>query len=60
MGADRGLDREARRANAGTSRVEWKKGVNDERLLGAQSPDVEGGDLVRVSGREAGMGEDGG
>jgi len=26
---------------------------------GAQSPGVEGGDLVRVSGREAGMGEDG-
>jgi len=49
--------REARRANAGTSRLGrgfyWG-------LLGTQFPGVEGGDLVRVSGREAGLGEDGG
>ncbi len=40
-------------------RPEWAGGFI-ERLLGAQFPDVEGGDLVGVSGREAGMGEDGG
>jgi len=40
-------------------RPEWAGGFYWG-LLGAQFPGVEGGDLVRVSGREAGLGEDGG